>query len=540
MPDNNDLVKWGNLQDFAVESKKYTNKVTNDIKLDVDLELQQIDNKITDLKKSLNYVTPEMFGAVGDGITDDTEAIQNALNNGNFVLFASGKTYVVSDTVFPESDSTIELNNGKIKLVRETPVRIINISGKKNVIIRNGFVEGVWKEGYESSSFMINIHSSMNIILENLDLTNNYSDGIYIGYDYWSDETVYETSNITVRNCNLHHLGRNGIALVSGINVDIDNCRFDDIVKNWPKAGIDIEPETGVNRQNLAIDKIRIRNNKFGLEEAYCIGFYLTDLPFYEGLVEISNNTFSSLVAYQSPGAAKGADVVFKDNTFLLAPQNIYRMYIRNPLNRHSMIIDGVTFHGKPTEYTDSSSWGDIEIIADAENCGNIKISNIHYVVSSENYRNYNAIRFVNTKELKNIDLGELHLDGDYRGGVMINRGAPFDWKTCNFNYTKETYINPTYYQQSISRYRDVIIEKNINDLELNIDRYTEKILHKITVQRKGVHSNFALYASGVKFADNETATKAIIPVGMIPGSIYYFVDNGLVYIYGVDGITYR
>ena len=36
-------------------------------------------------------VSPEMFGAVGDGVTDDTSAIQNAVNNGGLVVFASGK-----------------------------------------------------------------------------------------------------------------------------------------------------------------------------------------------------------------------------------------------------------------------------------------------------------------------------------------------------------------------------------------------------------------------------------------------------------------
>lgn len=44
------------------------------------------------------YVTPEMFGAVGDGTTDDTAAIQAAINANNFVVFAN-KTYLIADSI---------------------------------------------------------------------------------------------------------------------------------------------------------------------------------------------------------------------------------------------------------------------------------------------------------------------------------------------------------------------------------------------------------------------------------------------------------
>ena len=75
------------------------------------------ENKINSsfLKKIENsYITPEMFGAVGDGVTDDHVAINAALNNseGKCVYF-SNKTYIIADSIKLTKNSII--NDGVIK-----------------------------------------------------------------------------------------------------------------------------------------------------------------------------------------------------------------------------------------------------------------------------------------------------------------------------------------------------------------------------------------------------------------------------------------
>lgn len=55
---------------------------------------------------TLGYVTPEMFGAKGDGVTDDTDAMQAAINNGKVVIL-SNKTYKVSKITITSKGTSI-------------------------------------------------------------------------------------------------------------------------------------------------------------------------------------------------------------------------------------------------------------------------------------------------------------------------------------------------------------------------------------------------------------------------------------------------
>lgn len=50
----------------------------------------------------MSTVSVTDFGAVGDGVTDDTLAIKNALNSldpGDTLVFPQGKTFVHTDTI---------------------------------------------------------------------------------------------------------------------------------------------------------------------------------------------------------------------------------------------------------------------------------------------------------------------------------------------------------------------------------------------------------------------------------------------------------
>ena len=61
------------------------------------------------------HVTPQMFGAIADGVADDTEAIQEAIDSGAVVVFPEGK-YAFSDTL-SLTGANISLDASKATLI---------------------------------------------------------------------------------------------------------------------------------------------------------------------------------------------------------------------------------------------------------------------------------------------------------------------------------------------------------------------------------------------------------------------------------------
>lgn len=61
-----------------------------------------------DVALETDYVTPEMFGAVGDGLADDTEALQKAIDSGKNVLLSMNKIYNVRNTIHLKSVPSVD------------------------------------------------------------------------------------------------------------------------------------------------------------------------------------------------------------------------------------------------------------------------------------------------------------------------------------------------------------------------------------------------------------------------------------------------
>lgn len=118
--------------------------------------LKDFDSKITEIEKKINYITPEVFGAIGDGENDDTQALLDCFNyaNENFInVKLQNKIYQSTKMIKTNGCYDIEGRNSIIKAIGEMDVLFMvdktldDLNNIKNKGI--SFIDGINFEGGE-------------------------------------------------------------------------------------------------------------------------------------------------------------------------------------------------------------------------------------------------------------------------------------------------------------------------------------------------------------------------------------------------------
>lgn len=106
----------------------------------------RIDETNNQLSASVSYVTPEMFGAIGDGESDDTEAINRAIDTNKKVIF--GKDYKFTKIILKNSIEAYGVLNGNIIIDRSNiNVDFNSINGSISLIAENEIVQQCFVRG---------------------------------------------------------------------------------------------------------------------------------------------------------------------------------------------------------------------------------------------------------------------------------------------------------------------------------------------------------------------------------------------------------
>ena len=291
------------------------------------------------------------FGAKGDGVTDDTESIQLAIdyayaNNISKIIIPEGEYIISNDTNNRATSGILVKSNQEITMTKNTILRyksttseyynLFNLNNVVNVKITGGKLIGD-RDAHMSDTgewgMGIQIYESRNIIIDNVDICDMWGDCIYIGGNNYSNDPLengIEPCDITICNCTLNNSRRQGISIVYGNEINIENCDILNINGTLPEYGIDIE----TSNINIPCRNIRVNNCYF--EGSVGGGFVsgsstenliVTNSIFNNNIVnlqrltngEISNNIFNG----KGCSIRNSSDVIISTNNFINSGLNM-------------------------------------------------------------------------------------------------------------------------------------------------------------------------------------------------------------------------
>lgn len=386
-------ISTDHLQSEAVTNDKIANGAISEPKLE------------SKLLSKLSYVTPQMYGAVGDGVTDDTDAIQSAMNyvtaNGGSLHFPGSTTYIISKPIQIITDQkSFEIDFGYSTITCGSEFNSDTINSEE---VNSAFYI------YTNSANQKRIGTIKNLIID-----GNY-ENIHTGlYLRLSSKVSYENINcINVRRgifykkgvesfFNNIHMSRDSSLDISGdIDVETTDC-----------VGIECTTTDSHFSNIIIIDfvvgiKMTSGDNRiYGAHvwNYYCKEQYTKSVAFMNG----GTNFYTDCVAdhffigwyvyYATPMYLNGCNITcnaIKDTSKVILPLNSYAFYFgdKNSKNRtgSDIVVTNTRIHGDNNDYSDNVTLSfsnvpdcNINYSGIAENCEKVPVPNMPVMVSGK------------------------------------------------------------------------------------------------------------------------------------------------------------
>lgn len=308
------------------------------------------------------------YGAMGDGVTDDTVAIQNAVadvSDYKMLMFPKGH-YIVKPTANNQSlikltglkNISIELNGSTLEVASNeySHYNLFELIDCENFVVANGILKG--DRLTHDYTIISNTHEfGYGILLRSSLISGEKpSDTLKCGgkiencniYDFIGDGIFVKNGlspyPVNIQNCEIHHCRRQGITIADSDTNIIDNCYIhhigtfdnidgDDIIGTNPMSGIDIEPVSGTRNVNL----IYVKNTK--IEHTTRRSIVCVTPKTYETVDDVQilkeiGNTIKKIVI---DNCETGLLIIEANKTFDVEEQVFTDVLIKNSVLNHTV-----------------------------------------------------------------------------------------------------------------------------------------------------------------------------------------------------------
>ena len=231
----------------------------------------------TVLDKLRDVVSVKDFGAVGDGVADDTANFQAAMTATRVQggqnpkkLYVPKGTYKITNYLVCGTNQYIEFDQGAvINLVPATNIENTSAfvaSNQTNVtLIGNGATINGTRTGavIEGGAAAFYLYGSDNVRIENFNINDIATDGITITGDVIGSGPC---TNVLIENCVVNNCRRNGMSIIHAEGVTVIGGKYANSNGSpaGPYAGIDVEPNQDQWAKNIQIIGVYTENNPGG------------------------------------------------------------------------------------------------------------------------------------------------------------------------------------------------------------------------------------------------------------------------------------